>query len=48
MTIIDREKLRMLSDPSARLDPACIDLYIRLLSDRDLMMQGGGQFLTVF
>jgi len=38
----------MLSDPSARLDPACIDLYIRLLSDRDLMMQGGGQFLTVF
>ncbi|HUW86111.1 MAG TPA: M1 family metallopeptidase [Methanoregula sp.] len=48
MTIIDREKLRMLSDPSARPDPACIDLYVRFLSDRDLMMQGGGQFLTVF
>ncbi|MDD1701190.1 MAG: M1 family metallopeptidase [Methanoregula sp.] len=48
MTIIDREKLTMLSDPSARPDPACIDLFIRLLSDRDLMMQGGGQFLTVF
>ena len=48
MTIMDREKLRMLDDPSARPDPACIDLWFRLLSDRDLMMQGGGQFLTVF
>jgi aminopeptidase N len=48
ITIMDREKLKMLTDPSARPDPACIDLYYRLLSDRDLMMQVGGQFLTVF
>jgi aminopeptidase N len=48
MTIMDREKLKMLNDPSARPDLECIDLYFRLLSDRDLMMQGGGQFLTVF
>jgi aminopeptidase N len=48
MIIMDREKLKMLIDPSAHPDPACIDLYLRLLSDHDLMMQGGGQFLTVF
>ena len=45
MTIMDREKLTMLDDPSARPDPACIDLYFRLLSDSDLMMQVRG---TVF
>ena len=48
MTLMDREKRTMLNDPSACPDPACIDLYFRLLSDRDLMMQVGGQFLTVF
>jgi aminopeptidase N len=48
MAIMDREKLRMLSDPSASPDPACIDLWFRLLSDRDLMMQGGAQAVTVF
>ena len=29
MTIMDREKLTMLTDPSASPDPACIDLYFR-------------------
>jgi aminopeptidase N len=48
MAIMDREKLKMLNDPSALPDAACIDLYFRLLSDHDLMMQAGGQFLTVF
>ena len=48
MTIMDREKLTMLNDPSALPDPACIDLYFRFLSDRDLMMQCGAQFLTIF
>jgi aminopeptidase N len=48
MAIMDREKLTMLNDPSASPDPDCIDLYFRLLSNRDLMMQGGAQFLTVF
>jgi aminopeptidase N len=48
MTIMDREKLTMLDDSSARPDPACIDLYFRFLTDSDLMMQCGAQFLTVF
>jgi aminopeptidase N len=48
MTIMDREKIRLLSDPSLEPDPACTGLWFRLLSDRDLMMQAGGQFLTVF
>ena len=48
MTIMDREKLRLLTDSSARPDPAGIDLWFRLLSDRDLMMECGAQLLTVF
>ncbi|MEN6610639.1 MAG: M1 family metallopeptidase [Methanoregulaceae archaeon] len=48
MTIMDREKIRLLDDPSAGTDPACIDLWFRLFSDRDLMIRAGGQFLTVF
>ena len=48
MTIMDREKLRMLFDQSAHPDPACLDLWFRLFSDRDLMIQGGAQLVTVF
>ena len=48
MAIMDREKLRMLADPSLSPDPACTDLWFRLFSDRDLMMECGAQFLTVF
>jgi aminopeptidase N len=48
MAIMDREKLRMLADPSARPDPACLDLWFRLLTDRDLMMDAGVQLVTVF
>ncbi len=48
MRIWDREKMKMLQDPSARPDPASIDLSIRFLSDRELMMQGGVQLLTIF
>jgi aminopeptidase N len=48
MTIIDREKMKMLEDPDALPDPECLDLYFRLLSDHDLMMRAGGQFLTIF
>ncbi|MFY9800015.1 MAG: M1 family metallopeptidase [Methanoregula sp.] len=48
MMIMDREKLTMLEDPAALPDPACIDLYFRLFSDRDLMMDAGAQFLTIF
>jgi aminopeptidase N len=48
MTIVDREKMKMLENPDARPDPDCTDLYFQLLSDRDLMMRAGGQFLTIF
>ncbi len=48
MKIMDQEKLTMLEDPDALPDPACIDLYFRLLSDRELMMSAGSQFLTIF
>jgi aminopeptidase N len=48
MTIMDREKLRMLADPAAGPDPACTDLWFRLFSDRELMMRGGAQLVTVF
>ena len=48
MTLMDREKMKMLENPDARPDPECIDLYFRFLSDRDLMMRAGGQFLTIF
>ncbi|OPY36425.1 MAG: Leucyl aminopeptidase [Methanoregula sp. PtaU1.Bin051] len=46
--IMDREKVRMLKDPSAVPDTACTDLFFRLLTDNDLMMRAGGQFLTIF
>jgi len=48
MTIMDREKDRLLENPAARPDSDCIDLCFRLLSDRDLMVRAGGQFLTIF
>ncbi len=48
LAIMDREKLRLLADPTARPDPACLDLWFRLLSDRDLMMDAGVQLITVF
>ena len=48
MTIIDREKLKMLDNPSASPDPACIELYFRHLSDSGLMAQVSGQFLSIF
>jgi aminopeptidase N len=48
MTIMDREKLKMLEDPEALPDPACIDLYFRFLSDSDLMLSAGGQMVTLF
>lgn len=48
MTLMDREKLKMLENPEALPDPACIDLYFRLLSDCDLMLSAGGQMVTLF
>jgi aminopeptidase N len=47
-TLFDREKLRLLLHPEADPDPRCLDLYLRLLSDEQLMETMGGQFLTIF
>ena len=47
LAIMDREKLRMLADPQALPDPAAIDLWYRLFSDRDMMMDAGAQVLTI-
>jgi len=44
-TIMDREKQNLLDNPGA--DPDCMKLWLHLLSDRDLMMNAGGQFMTV-
>jgi aminopeptidase N len=48
MTIMNREKLRLLSDPDSPPEPACTGLWFRLFSDHDLMMQGGAQLVTVY
>jgi aminopeptidase N len=48
MTIVDREKMKMLADPQALPDPACTALYFRFLSSRELMMEGGVQMVTIF
>jgi len=47
-SILDREKFRLLNDPAAVPDPACISLFFRALTDRDLMDRAGAQFLTIF
>ena len=48
MRILDLEKQKMLIDPSAEPDIECTSLWFDIFSDRDLMMRGGAQFLTVF
>jgi aminopeptidase N len=46
--IVDREKMRLLLDPSAAPSTHFVDLFIELLSDESLMKEAGGQFLTIF
>ncbi|MEN6610930.1 MAG: M1 family metallopeptidase [Methanoregulaceae archaeon] len=46
-TIMDLEKQRLLENPGADPDPDCMKLWLDQLSDRDLMMTAGGQFMTV-
>jgi aminopeptidase N len=47
-TIMDREKMDLLLNKKEEPDERCTDLFIRLLSNRDLMAECGGQFLTIF
>ena len=48
MTIMDREKMRLLLHPKADPDLRCTGLVVDLLADRQLMADCGGQFLTIF
>jgi aminopeptidase N len=47
-TFVDREKLRLLKVPGAVPSEDFVELYYRLLNDRQLLERAGGQFLTIF
>lgn len=47
-TLVDREKFRLLKNPEARPSEDFVELYYRLLNDRQLLEKAGGQFLTIF
>ncbi len=47
-TLVDREKLRLLKNSEAKPSEDFIELYYRLLNDRQLLEKAGGQFLTIF
>ena len=46
--IVDREKMRLLADPTANPSDRYADLFMELLSDEELMKEAGAQFLTIF
>jgi aminopeptidase N len=47
-TLVDREKLRLLKNPDLNPSEDFIELYYKLLNDRQLLERAGGQFLTIF
>jgi aminopeptidase N len=47
-TLVDREKLRLLKNSEAKPSEDFIELYYRLLNDRQLLEKAGGQFLVIF
>ncbi|AKB48422.1 Membrane alanine aminopeptidase N [Methanosarcina sp. Kolksee] len=47
-TLVDREKLKLLKNPESKPSEDFIELYYRLLNDRQLLEKAGGQFLTIF
>jgi aminopeptidase N len=47
-TLVDREKLKLLKNPESKPSEDFIELYYRLLNDRQLLEKVGGQFLTIF
>ncbi|MDD2439134.1 MAG: M1 family metallopeptidase [Methanosarcinaceae archaeon] len=47
-TLTDREKLRLLKAPKAKPTSSFIELYYKLLNDRELLEKAGGQFLRIF
>ncbi len=47
-TLVDREKLRLLKNPDSRPSEDFVELYYRLMNDRQLLERAGGQFLMIF
>ena len=47
-TLVDREKHKLLKNPESKPSKEFIELYYRLLNDRQLIEKAGGQFLTIF
>jgi aminopeptidase N len=47
-TLVDREKHRLLKNPESKPSEEFIELYYRLINDRQLLEKAGGQFLTIF
>lgn len=47
-TLTDREKLRLLKDPKVKPSLTFVELYYKLLNDRELLEKAGGQFLAIF
>ncbi|MDD1719929.1 MAG: M1 family metallopeptidase [Methanoregulaceae archaeon] len=45
---MDREKIRLLSNPDTPVSGVAVDLFGSLLSDHDLLEEAGAQFLTIF
>ncbi len=47
-TLVDREKMNLLTNSESKPSEDFIELYYRLLNDRQLLEKAGGQFLTIF
>lgn len=47
-TLVDREKMRLLTNSESKPSEDFIELYYKLLNDRQLLEKAGGQFLTIF
>ncbi|WP_135606340.1 M1 family metallopeptidase [Methanococcoides sp. NM1] len=47
-TLLDREKMRLMADPQAKVSEMFIELFNDLIDDDVLMEEMGGQFLAIF
>jgi aminopeptidase N len=47
-TLVDREKHKLLRNSESKPSEEFVELYYRLLNDRQLLEKAGGQFLTIF
>jgi aminopeptidase N len=47
-SLVDREKHKLLKNTKSKPSEEFVELYYRLLNDRQLLEKAGGQFLTIF